>query len=212
MSLAEFKARFPHELNMLRSPPGPEWINIVKRLMGDGERGVWTGTRLNLMGYDSVMIMFSSRWVDTGTDDKVHRFCIRHHYVPKVAQVKTMLIYTAAMVAHDLSEASCGFMFNSLPEDRVVFRLEAKGPDGKHHPVTSLRARLRAVIGALKFRDWSREGWSRIVVITSDKIVSGATTDIREWVANRSTYAFREGWDLWELLSTVLGEYAGRGC
>ncbi|KAJ8130998.1 hypothetical protein O1611_g2625 [Lasiodiplodia mahajangana] len=82
---------------------------------------------------------------------------------------------------------------------------------GEPQMASDYRARLRAVIGALRFKDWSREGWLRIVIAVSNKrILDGVTLHMlaRAWPNNRSCPLK----DHWMLLSQILGEYANRGC
>ncbi|KAF3062241.1 Ribonuclease H [Daldinia childiae] len=91
----------------------------------------------------------------------------------------------------------------------VGFPLEKCGPGGESYDATSNRAKLRAVIAALEFRDWQEEGWQRIVVATDLKYVvdGGAISHLPTWV--------RRGWrtskfkkvanrDLWEELHGVI--------
>ncbi|KAJ9489096.1 hypothetical protein VN97_g4195 [Penicillium thymicola] len=73
--------------------------------------------------------------------------------------------------------------------------------------MTVHRAHIRAVIAALRYKDWAAEGFSRLIIATdSDYLVEGITGLIREWL--------HWGWvsitgepirnrDLWECL---LGE------
>ncbi|KAI0113115.1 ribonuclease H-like protein [Daldinia grandis] len=97
----------------------------------------------------------------------------------------------------------------------VGFPLEKFGPGGESYGATSNRAKLRAVIAALEFRDWQKEGWRRIVVATDLKYVAdGAISHLPTWV--------RRGWrtrrskkvanrDLWEELNGIIEDLQRRG-
>ncbi|KAH6646102.1 ribonuclease H-like domain-containing protein [Truncatella angustata] len=86
-------------------------------------------------------------------------------------------------------------------------RLETKGPFGDDGIQSSNRAELRAVIAALRFRDWDVEGYYTIIIATdSAYVVQGCCKWVKTWI--------RHGWktnaradvknrDLWEML---LGE------
>ena len=87
----------------------------------------------------------------------------------------------------------------------IAFRLERQGPrnDGAVAH-TSNRAKLRAVIAALEFRNWHAEGWRRVVVVTDlEYVVHGATRWVPTWTRRRwrnkkgAPVANR---DLWEQL------------
>lgn len=89
----------------------------------------------------------------------------------------------------------------------VAGRLEEMGPFKHPHPATSNRAKLRALIAALRLNNWKKEGFTSITIATdSVYVVSGATAWTKRWLSN--------GWrlnsgrevknrDLWEPL---LGE------
>ncbi|RSL66221.1 hypothetical protein CEP51_012860 [Fusarium floridanum] len=66
-------------------------------------------------------------------------------------------------------------------------RLELTGPWGDYHEHTNNRAQLRAVLAALRFRNWPGEGFTKLVIATD--------SDNREAAKNR---------DLWQAL---LGEF-----
>lgn len=124
-----------------------------------------------------------------------------------------VLIYTDGACLDNGSVSArggCAFVFQ--PEDTsqeptqeyVNFALEKRGPTGVSAPATSNRAELRAVIAALKFRQWQGEGWDRIVIATdSSYAVDGITEHMMVW--------FRRNWrnakgkpvmnrDLWQAL------------
>jgi ribonuclease HI len=111
--------------------------------------------------------------------------------------------------------AGWGFVFRALEANRphmgrVSGRLEEHGPSGEHHPQTSNRAELRAVIAALQFRSWFGEGWTRLVIATdSEYVTRGATEWVRAWgrngwvTSNRTAVKNRDLWE--ELLGEVMG-------
>lgn len=83
-------------------------------------------------------------------------------------------------------------------------RLEEKGPFGEAAVQTSNRAELRAVIAALRFRQWGGEGFSSVVIATdSTYVYDGATQWVRTWPAKGWKTAKGEdvkNRDLWEAL------------
>ena len=99
--------------------------------------------------------------------------------------------------------AGCAFVFR--PDDTGIqeFRLEEHGPTGVAAPQTSNRAELRAVIGALQFRQWGGEGWRELVIATdSEYVVKGATEWVKKW--NENGWKTSQGTpvknrDLWDL-------------
>ncbi|KAJ7823595.1 ribonuclease H-like domain-containing protein, partial [Mycena olivaceomarginata] len=94
--------------------------------------------------------------------------------------------------------------------------LEAKGPDEMAYTPTSNRAELRAVIGVLKFRSWTGEGWQRVVIATDSVYVAGGATEwMRTWASQdwtKSSGMQVLNQDLWELLSEKMGVLAEDGC
>ncbi|KAI1144921.1 hypothetical protein F4825DRAFT_445170 [Nemania diffusa] len=97
----------------------------------------------------------------------------------------------------------------------VGFPLEQTGPGGEYHIASSNRAKLRAVIAGLEFREWQEEGWKRIVVATDlEYVVFGATRWLATWVKRRwrtrkaQQVANR---DLWEELHGIISRLAGLG-
>jgi ribonuclease HI len=97
----------------------------------------------------------------------------------------------------------------------VGFPLEQTGPGGEYHVATSNRAKLRAVIAALAFREWQEEGWNRIVVATDlEYVVFGATRWLAAWARRRwKTRKARQvaNRDLWEELHGVIDRLARVG-
>jgi ribonuclease HI len=144
---------------------------------------------------------------------------ISHKAIPRVTRFihrddpKTLLIYTDGACLNNGQEnprAGWAFIFRPRKPNATTCisgRLENRGPFGDDHSQTSNRAELRAVIGALRFRYWNGEGFTRLVFATdSEYVVKGATAWVSGWL--------RKGWktssgdlvknrDLWEAL---LGE------
>jgi ribonuclease HI len=137
----------------------------------------------------------------------VHRFIRR-------SDPTQVLIYTGGACLDNGKKGprgGCAFVFKFSTSmqiyGRAAFHLENKGPTGQQHQQTSNRAELRAVIGALRFRGWTGEGFKTIVIATdSEYIVNGSTTCVRGWLQNgwkRGSGAPVEDKDLW---LTLLGE------
>ncbi|KAI1303862.1 RNase H domain protein [Xylaria venustula] len=83
-------------------------------------------------------------------------------------------------------------------------RLENKGPSSNPEGQTTERAQIRALIAALRCRDWSREGIATAVVATSSpQMIRGATRCVEGWVNNNWLTDKGESVknrDLWEML------------
>lgn len=96
-----------------------------------------------------------------------------------------------------------------------MFRLEERGPTGRWYKQTSNRAELRAVIAALRCRNWPVENVRRLVIATdSEYIAKGCTSWLFKWADN--------GWvtlngrdvanqDLWQLLLNQFDNWSSRG-
>ncbi|TGJ88498.1 hypothetical protein E0Z10_g356 [Xylaria hypoxylon] len=97
----------------------------------------------------------------------------------------------------------------------VGFPLEQTGPGGEHHVASSNRAKLRAVIAGLEFREWQEEGWNRLVVATDlEYVVFGATRWLASWAKRRwKTRKARQvaNRDLWEELHGIIDRLARLG-
>ncbi|KAJ8130997.1 hypothetical protein O1611_g2624 [Lasiodiplodia mahajangana] len=50
MSIALLRSNFHDALDMARPEPDEEWTDEVKRSMGNGEHGVWRGSRFAVEG------------------------------------------------------------------------------------------------------------------------------------------------------------------
>ncbi|KAK2761969.1 RNase h domain protein [Colletotrichum kahawae] len=100
------------------------------------------------------------------------------------------LIYTdGACLDNGAANArgGCAFVFKPTYSEKesgvVSLRLEDQGPGGEIYQHTSNRAELRAVIAALRFREWYGEGFKTIVIATdSTYVVNGATDWVRAWM------------------------------
>lgn len=129
-------------------------------------------------------------------------------------------------------QGGCAFVFrpSAYTEDgelsfagTIGFALEAQGPTGLAIKHTSNRAELRAVIGALQFRDWSSDcnaGWRSIVVATdSEYVAKGATDWAKVWEVDRwtkidldsQTRVAVKNQDLWKLLLREVRILHGKG-
>ncbi|RYO90368.1 hypothetical protein DL762_002698 [Monosporascus cannonballus] len=121
--------------------------------------------------------------------------------------------------------AGCSFKYKGAGGSRgpdpaaggtVGFGLERRGPGGEPRDPTSNRAKLRAVIAALEFREWHAEGWRRVVLATDlEYVVLGATRWLPRWVRRRwRTRRARErvaNRDLWEELNGAVEGLRARG-
>ncbi|RYP59199.1 hypothetical protein DL770_010250 [Monosporascus sp. CRB-9-2] len=137
--------------------------------------------------------------------------------------IAMQLIYTDGACSNNgRAGARAGVGFASCCPGRgntkgvVSFPLERQGPDGRPRQPTSNRAELRAVIGALEWRNWYREGWEALVIATDSAYVAhGAATWISTWVemewrkADGSEVANK---DLWKRLLFLFRQYAIHGC
>ncbi|KAJ7659976.1 ribonuclease H-like domain-containing protein [Mycena rosella] len=203
----------------IRPVPKPQAVTHAKSVMGDGNNGVWTGTRFEAPAHTAPDFVFPVRVINNISSLPLERFCIRRRFVPAISHLKTMMICTdGACASNGLASPRAGFafVFNLSPGGNNSSALEHNGPGGQVYTHTSNRAELRAVIAALKFRAWWGEGWERVVIVTDSEYVSeGATIRMRNWAcrgwrtAAGSPAANR---DLWEALSDILGEYASSGC
>lgn len=107
------------------------------------------------------------------------------------------------------ARGGCAFIYGpSLDFDQInareSFRLEDEGPFGDMYPQTSNRAELRAVIAALRYRNWAVESFNSIVIATdSDYVTEGVTRWVRRWLQNgwrTRTGDQVENVDLWQCL------------
>ncbi|KAI0883013.1 RNase H domain protein [Annulohypoxylon maeteangense] len=94
-------------------------------------------------------------------------------------------------------------------------RLENKGPFGDDGIQSSNRAELRAVIAALRVRNWPGEGLNTIVIATdSTYVVDGSTKWAKTWIKNdwkTGVGADVKNRDLWEMLLGEAERWEDRG-
>ncbi|KAF4923267.1 Ribonuclease H [Colletotrichum viniferum] len=132
------------------------------------------------------------------------------------------LIYTdGACLDNGAAKArgGCAFVFKPTYSEKesgvVSLRLEDQGPGGEIYQHTSNRAELRAVIAALRFREWYGEGFKSIVIATdSTYVVNGATDWVRAWMRkdwHLSTGGGVKNRDLWETLLLRIEQLKARG-
>ncbi|KAH7259396.1 uncharacterized protein BKA55DRAFT_662040 [Fusarium redolens] len=95
----------------------------------------------------------------------------------RVDDPKSLLIYTdGACLGNGQVEPRAGwaFVFGPLEPNTTASvneRLEYQGPMGDFADPTSNRAELRAIIGALRFRNWTSEGFTTLVLATDSEYV-----------------------------------------
>ncbi|KAJ5158946.1 uncharacterized protein N7500_008597 [Penicillium coprophilum] len=148
--------------------------------------------------------------------ERVHRFI---RVTPNNRSVETdFLIYTDGACFDNgriNAKAGCSFVFNGSTSGFARFALEYKGPTNQQHTRTNNRAELRAVIGALRYRDWAAEGFTRLVIACdSEYVVEGITSWIWDWLRwNWITTAGEpvRNRDLWECLLGEVEMWHDRG-
>ncbi|KAJ5938677.1 ribonuclease H-like protein [Penicillium verhagenii] len=111
--------------------------------------------------------------------------------------------------------AGCAFKMNAHG-GIVRFPLEDEIPTGESNSKSTTNAAVRATIGFLQSRDWSREGFDRLVIASSNEsLVEGITVNMRHWVRNgwfkRDTDIPIKDVELWELLFDEIQTYDTRG-
>ncbi|KXG45591.1 uncharacterized protein PGRI_033580 [Penicillium griseofulvum] len=148
--------------------------------------------------------------------ERVHRFIRK---TPDNRSIETdFLIYTDGACYDNgriNAKAGCSFVFNDSTSGFARFALEYKGPTGQQHTLTNNRAELRAVIAALRYRDWAAEGFTRLVIATdSEYVVYGITSWIWEWLTWSWVTTAGEpvrNRDLWECLLGEVEMWQERG-
>ncbi|KAI0813108.1 hypothetical protein GGR55DRAFT_677431 [Xylaria sp. FL0064] len=100
--------------------------------------------------------------------------------------------------------AAFPFSVRQAESGTVRFPIEQSGPGGEYHVASSNRAKLRAMIAGLEFREWQEEGWKRIIVARwlASWVKRRWKTRKARQVANR---------DLWEELHGVIHQLAHLG-
>ncbi|KAI1636671.1 ribonuclease H-like domain-containing protein [Biscogniauxia mediterranea] len=123
-----------------------------------------------------------------------HRFALhRPRAVGPRLPIKVQLVYTSGACAGEGTPAAVGgvgvaFCAKGREGTRgcVGSPLEAAGPEGERAPPTQRRAALRALVKALEWRYWYREGWEALVLATDSAYVAeGATARLRGWLERR---------------------------
>ncbi|KAM0210826.1 hypothetical protein ACHAQI_005546 [Fusarium lateritium] len=134
---------------------------------------------------------------------------------------KCLLIYIHGSCLRNGQEDSQGgwaCLFRPLAtniQSSVSGRLEHRGPTSDIHWQSSDRAELRAVIGALRFRHWRGEGFTRLVLATnSEHVVKGGTEWARNWCLRgwrTSSGRAPKNRDMWEAFFGELERLAEHG-
>ncbi|KAI1496512.1 ribonuclease H-like domain-containing protein [Biscogniauxia marginata] len=153
-----------------------------------------------------------------------HRFVLhRKRPVGPRLPIKMQLIYTDGACMNDGSSNAIGGVGVAFcSKGRVNTKgcigsaLEACGPDGQRIQPTSNRAELRAVVKALEWRYWYREGWEALVIATGSVYVAqNATIRLSSWLERKwykSNGEKATNRDLWKRLLYLFRLYAIHGC
>ena len=148
--------------------------------------------------------------------DRVHRFIRLNHDNRSVED--EFLIFTDGTCMDNgrpFARAGCSFVYNESASGYVRFALEYKGPTGQQHTLTNDRAQIRAVIVALRYRDWAMDGFSHLIIATdSEYVVDGITREAYDWIqyswVTRAGEPIRNR-DLWECLLGEVEMWEERG-
>ncbi|KAI0192964.1 hypothetical protein EV127DRAFT_490184 [Xylaria flabelliformis] len=198
MSFRQLSERSPMlNVDDLRPLPNDAAVADVRPRMR--AKGRFVGIKFDVV--DNLQYMFTPRNVATIGAKIVTRFCLRQNFVTRQSYSKTMLIYTDGTSDRAGSSGGCAFKFGSSSNDTVMFPLEMQGPDGSPRRANMNRARFRAVLAALMYKDWYREGWTCVVIQTPYKNLP------REASAILSPLG-----DLAKELDTILADYVENGC
>ncbi|KAI1733976.1 hypothetical protein F4680DRAFT_439990 [Xylaria scruposa] len=185
------------DVDALRPVPKDNAVADVRPRMR--ANGRYIGTKFDVVG--NLKSMFKTRNILTIGAKIITRFCLRQNFVTRGSYSKAILIYTDGTSTRTETSGGCAFKFGSSFADSVVFPLEKQGPDGSPHRATMCRARFRAVIGALKWKDWYREGWTSVVIQTPH----------RDFLKDTSA-SLGPLDDLAKELHTILADYVENGC
>ncbi|CAI7610187.1 unnamed protein product [Penicillium glandicola] len=147
--------------------------------------------------------------------DRVHRFIRCNN---GRSDEHEFLIYTDASCMDNgrmHAKAGCSFVYNDSASGWRHFALEYKGPSGQQNTITNDRAHIRAVLAALRYRDWTADGFRRLIIATdSEYVVDGITDLIYEWLQycwiTRAEEPVRNR-DLWEFLVGEIEMWEERG-
>ncbi|KAI1159043.1 ribonuclease H-like protein [Nemania serpens] len=134
-------------------------------------------------------------------------------YIHRLDPRKVLILTDGACLNNGMPNPKSGWAFvhgpglTGQPALIASGRLEYQGPFGDPSIQSSNRAELRAVIAALRFRDWTADGFNTVVIATdSEYVTAGSTAWARSWVRNGWRTAGKgdvKNKDLWEML---LGE------
>ncbi|KAI7763223.1 hypothetical protein LZL87_013035 [Fusarium oxysporum] len=146
-------------------------------------------------------------------DDLDHAGSLDIERLDPIRRMESFLIYTdGACLGNGQVEPKAGWasVFGPLEQNTnasVNERLEYQGPLGDSAHPNSNRAELRAITGALRYRNWESEGFTTLVLATdSEYVVKGATEWIRAWLRKgwrKSDGAVVSNLDMWQVF---LGE------
>ncbi|KAI1371734.1 ribonuclease H-like domain-containing protein [Hypoxylon crocopeplum] len=136
------------------------------------------------------------------------------------SRVRMQLIYTDGACTNNgyqNARGGVGFSFSNHDSGHISLPLPLEvGRDSAWHQPTSNVAELQAVIEALRWLPWYREGWDALVIATdSAYVASGATKWISSWINNRWRSA--KGTQVsniaqWKILLKLFRRYAMHGC
>jgi hypothetical protein len=93
---------------------------------------------------------------------------------------KEILIYTSSQYFGRNTKqnipacAGCAVIIVSVDQEGVKslrFPLEQNGPTGLRHNLGQKTAELRALVAALELKDWSTEGWEKVIIATSSTFI-----------------------------------------
>lgn len=97
-------------------------------------------------------------------------------YVHRDDGTKFLIFTAGASVRYGQSDAGAGWAFAYNSTRLVSGRLEAVSPFGDCMAQTANRAELRAVIGLLRYYNWTYDGFETVVIATdSEYVTEGAT-------------------------------------
>ncbi|KAJ5799351.1 uncharacterized protein N7518_001419 [Penicillium psychrosexuale] len=140
--------------------------------------------------------------------DRVHLF-IRLNHDNRSVEDEFLILTDGTCMDNDRpnARAGCAFVYNESASGYARFPLEYKGPIGQQHTLTKDRAQIRAVIAALRYRDWAMDGFSRLIIATDSKyVVDGIMRELGYtcWGPIRNR-------DLWECLLGEVEMWEERG-
>ncbi|KAJ5621600.1 ribonuclease H-like domain-containing protein [Penicillium herquei] len=152
--------------------------------------------------------------------DQIVRKTSRHRFVNRY-NASEFLIYTSGRwEARAGSTGGCAFAFRfpTKPTGKsgyVSFPMEVEGPVGSRDPADPLRVELRAMIAALRFRDWTEDGFKTLILATDNTIVGSTITgcipgwQARNWKTNSKKPVVHL--DLWQCFLGEIERYHEAG-